>query len=300
MGNVGIGFDVLGLAFAEPGDTVIAERGDEPGVTIAAIEGDDGRLPRDPALNTASVAASALLQQVGSPDGFALTVSKGLPLASGLGSSAASAVAAVVAVNALLDDPLPREDLLAACMEGEALVSGYHVDNIGPSLLGGILLVGGEDLNDIIRLPVPENMHFALVTPDVAVPTAEARAVLPKMIPLKSMIHQTREVAVLVDALYRGDLPAVARAMEQDIVVEPARAHLMPRLAEIRSASKATGALGLVISGAGPTLCAVCESATIAQQVTNAMQAVYTEAGIQCQVRYTRVDMDGARVLTSG
>lgn len=297
MGNVGVGFDILGLAFCEPGDIVCAEPQDAPGAVMLKIEGDGGVLPLDAAKNTATVAVNAFLAKIHADYGVGLTLTKGLPLSSGLGSSAASAVAAVVAANALFDFPLSVEELLPCCLEGEALVSGYHADNVGPCLLGGITLI--TDPTHIQRLPVPDRMTLALVTPDVAVPTLEARAVLPKMIPLQAMVAQTGAVARLVDALYRNDIYAVAEAMEQDGVVEPARAHLMPHLHEVRQVAKANGALALVISGAGPTLCAVCDEKTVAQRVADAMQAVYNDAGIRAISRATCIDVQGARVLTT-
>lgn len=298
MGNVGCGFDILGLAFCEPGDTVVVEPRDEPGAIMRSITGDNGLLPRDPAQNTACVAANALLKQINAPCGVEITLTKDLPLASGLGSSAASAVAGVVAVNALFGEPLSKEALLPACLEGEALVSGYHADNAGPSLLGGITLITGTAIEDIRRLPVPDKLCFALVTPNVAVKTSEARAVLPHKIPLHSMVYQTGAVARAVDALYRNDVVALAHAMESDIVVEPARAHLMPYLADVRAAAKKMGALALVISGAGPTLCAVCDNEDIAHRVSAVMKDVYQDGDIDSDVRYTRVSKEGAQVLS--
>ncbi len=300
MGNVGIGFDVLGLAFCEPGDTVAVDLLEEPGVRMLSITGDHGALPLDSKKNTASVAVHALLQTLGSNAGIGIHLYKGLPLASGLGSSAASAVAAVVAANALLGSPLSRNELLPACLEGEALVSGYHADNAGPSLLGGITLITGTSIDEIRSLPVPENLYFALVTPDVEVPTLEARKVLPAQISLKTMVHQTGAIARIIDALYRNDLEAFAHATEQDQVVEPARAHLMPLLKEARIIAKQHGALSLMISGAGPTLCAVCHNAEIAQEVSNALQVLYDEAGIGGVTRTTQVDQTGARTIESG
>jgi len=296
MGNVGCGFDILGLAFNEPGDTVVAIPRDEPGAIMTAIHGDDGVLPLDPKKNTACVAANALLNQLNAEQGVSLTLHKGLPLASGLGSSAASAVAAVVAVNALFGEPFSKVELLAACLEGEAVVSGYHADNVGPSLLGGITLITGTSIEDILSLPVPNKLWMALVTPNIAVKTVEARAVLPHKVPLRSMVLQTGAVARAVDALYRDDIPALANAMEGDVVIEPARAHLMPYLSDIRAGSKMAGALGLVISGAGPTLCAVCDSEEVAHRATEVMKSVYRDADIESVVRYTRVSEQGAFV----
>lgn len=298
MGNVGVGFDILGLAFAEPGDTVIAEWGETPGAHLVDIQGDAGKLPREPKKNVATVAAQALLDQLRVERGVNLTLIKGLPLASGLGSSAASSVAAVVAVNALLGAPLTREELLPACLEGEALVSGYHADNAGPCLLGGITLITGTQVSDIRKLPVPDNLHFALVTPDIEVHTAEARAVLPETVTLKAMIAQTGHVAELVDSLYRGDLKAAAAAMEADRIIEPARAHLMPLLDEIRFVAKRAGAFGLVISGAGPTLCAICDNLATAQAVARTMKETYAADNISALSRVTNISIEGAAVLS--
>lgn len=298
VANLGAGFDILGLALREPGDIVRAEYSETPGATIASIEGDGGRLPRDPQKNTACIAANAVLQMAGVSHGVRLTLVKGLPLASGLGSSAASAVAAALAVNALLGEPFSRGELLPASLEGEAAVSGYHADNVAPCLFGGITLCIGLTADKILAMPVPENLHLALVTPDVAVPTAEARAVLPQQIPLKTMVRQTAAVARLVDALHRGDIEALAAAMETDDVVEPARAHLMPRLTDVRSAARGAGALGLVISGAGPTLCAVCDDAGVAERVSAAMKAVYDEVDMPSVARHTQVAPEGAEVLS--
>lgn len=297
MGNVGIGFDILGLAYQDPGDRVIAEYSDQPGVEIVKIEGDGGRLPLSASKNTAGVAAQSVLNQVNADCGVRLTIHKGLTLESGMGSSAASAVAAAMAVNALLGSPLPKRDLLSACLDGEALVSGRHADNVAPCLLGGIVLVTGIDADHILALPYPAQLCLALVTPDVAVPTAQARAVLPAMIPLKAMVSQTMQVARMIDALYRGDLEAIAAAMESDQVIEPARAHLMPYLKEVRNAAKVAGALGVVISGAGPTLCAICDSDQVSEQVALAMGEVYQSAGMGAAIRATRICDQGARLI---
>lgn len=299
MGNVGVGFDILGMAYEAPGDTVIAEFDETAqGVYMKAIEGDEGKLPLTPSENCASVAAQALLDQLGDHRGIALTLKKGLPLASGMGSSAASAVAAVAAVNALLGSPLSILELLPACLEGERLVSGYHADNVAPSLLGGIVLCA--DPRKVRVLPVPSNMYIALVTPDVEVKTSEARAVLPANVPLKTMICMMNAVGELVDALYREDIEAVAKAMEKDCVIEPARAHLMPKMAEVREAAKQAGALSMVISGAGPTLAAICDGEERAETVRLAMRDVYESVGIDVTIsQRTRVPSVGAVVSVS-
>lgn len=297
MGNVGIGFDILGLAFEQPGDRVVATRRNEPGVVIEAITGDGGVLPLASDENTAAIAASALLNSVKADHGACLTLHKGLPLASGLGSSAASAVAAVVAVNALLNAPLPHDTLLPYCLEGEAAVSGYHADNVAPCLMGGVTLVDLDASPSVRRLPVPADLWFALVTPEIEVPTATARALLPSVVSLKVMTQQTAGVARAIDALYRLDVHALAAAMEADRVIEPARGPLIPHLAAARVAAKSQGALALVISGAGPTLCAVCQDERTAQQVSIAVKRVFDDDQIGSTARVTTVSHNGASVI---
>ena len=299
VANLGVGFDIMGLALRGMGDRAIVEFQDAPEIVISDIVGDEGKLPRDPALNIAAVSARALLDHLGEARGLRIQLFKGLPLSSGLGSSAASAVVSVVALNKLLGEPFARDQLLPFCLEGEALVSGYHADNVAPCLLGGIILVAGTTVEAIQPLPIPDEFHLALVTPDIPVPTDSARKILPRHVTLKTMIHQTGAVARLVDALHRGDLDAMGAAMESDLVVEPARACLMPLHQEARAAAKKAGAAAVFIGGAGPTLCAVCDSAANAESTACAMEAVYQAANIACLSQATCVDRRGAVVLNA-
>ncbi|NLX11416.1 MAG: homoserine kinase [Chloroflexi bacterium] len=296
VANLGVGFDILGLALDAPGDRVTVECADSPGVELVAITGDGGQLTCEPARNTACVAARETLQAIRPGAGIRLWLHKGLPLASGLGSSAASAVAAAVAVNELFGGPLTPFEVLRACVEAEAAVSGRHADNVAPALLGGIVLVTGWDLDAIYRLPVPDNLYLALVTPAVAVPTLAARAVLPENVPLRTMVHHTGSVAALIHALHTGDLALLARAMRQDTVVSPRRAALIPGLDEAHAAAYDAGALASVISGAGPTLCALCDTPRTAQAVTQAYKEVYNRLGIGCVTRVARPNLTGARI----
>lgn len=299
MANLGIGFDILGLSLQNAGDTVRAERQENTIVEIVEITGDGGNLPREADKNTVSIAAAHCLKMANATFGLKLWIHKGLPLASGLGSSASSAVAGAIAANALLDQPFATQDLLPACLEGEAVVSGYHADNVAPSLLGGIKLITTTQADGIYDLPIPNNLHFALITPNIAVPTVKARAVLPKQISLSDMIHQTGQVARLIDAIYRDDVYTMANAMESDKIVETARAHLIPHIEEARQRAKAHGALALVISGAGPTLCAICDDQQTAVVVASELQALYDEVGIGGLSQVAAVDPQGARIISS-
>lgn len=297
VANLGVGFDILGLALENMGDRAIVEFQESSEICISKIEGDAGKLPRDPDKNVASVSASALLEQMGEKRGLRIELFKGLPLSSGVGSSAASAVVTVVALNKLYGEPFSREQLLPFCLEGEALVSGYHADNVAPCLLGGITLVAGITVEAIQPLPIPDNLHLALVTPEIAIPTAQARAVMPSHVSLPTLIHQTGKVARLIDALHRGDLHAMAEAMENDLVAEPARASLMPHLQDVRRAAKANGALAVFIGGAGPTLCALCDEALAAERVAGAMKQVYSDSDLKSRALSTRVDRRGSIVI---
>lgn len=296
VANLGVGFDIVGLAVAGVGDVITASWHGDSGAVILDIEGDDGLLPREADKNVATIAANALLKDAKIDKGVGLHIKKGLPSASGLGSSAASSVAAVVAVNGLLGEPYQKADLLPFALEGEAAVSGYHADNVAPCLLGGITLTNGVVIERIRNLPIPRNLCLALVTPQIEVKTAEARSVLPETVLLKQMVHHTGAVAELVDAIHCGDVQRMARAMESDIVVEPARTGLMPMLEEVRFAAHRAGALALVISGAGPTLCAVCDKQSTADAVAKAMHEVYSAAEMNAVSRASTVLESGAFV----
>lgn len=294
VANLGVGFDILGMALDGMGDRAVVQFKDSPGIVISDISGDDGALPREPSENVASVSARAFLEHIGERRGISIKLSKGLPLASGLGSSAASAVVSVVALNKLAGSPFTQEELLPFCLEGEALVSGYHADNIAPCLLGGIVLVAGTAVADLQPLPVPAALMLALVTPAVPVPTNAARAILPAQVPLRQLIQQTGNVARLIDALHRGDLEALGAAIEGDQIIEPARRDLMPHLDAARAAAKSAGAIAVFIGGAGPTLCAICDSGSGAQAAAAAMEAVYQEAAMGCLAQVAAVDHRGA------
>ena len=297
VANLGPGFDILGLALAEPGDTVTVGHSDAPGVNLKGITGDGGQLPREPEKNTAYVAALHVLRTVAPGQGIDLWLEKGLPLASGLGSSAASAVAAAVATNALFGNPLTTGELLPACIEAEAIVSGRHADNVAPALFGGIILVTGLTPRDLYPLPVPDSLHLAVVSPNVRVPTSEARAVLPSQVSLHTMVEQTAIVAKLVHALHCRDTALLAEAVSSDRVIEPARAHLMPFLRDAQQAAREAGALATIISGAGPTVCSICDSAKSAELVRNALSAFYEQKGIETISQATQPSRCGAAVL---
>jgi homoserine kinase len=299
VSNVACGFDVLGFALSAPGDEVTARfSGGEGGVRIDDIVGDGGRLPRDPARNTASVAAQALLSLRGERRGVALTIRKGLPLSSGLGGSAASAVAAVVAVDGLLGSRTPLDRLMACAFEGERIGAGSaHGDNIGPAVYGGFVLVRVPNPPDVIRLPVPAGLTAVVVHPDLEIETAKARALLGTTVPLGDAIKQWANLGALVDALHRGDFDQLSRSLE-DTIAEPRRAPLVPGFAAIKQAAIDAGALGCSLSGSGPSLFALCRDGAGARAVAEAMTAaVRRHIGGEPQTYVSPIAPRGASIV---
>jgi homoserine kinase len=296
VGNVGPGLDILGLAVAGAGDTVRAEWTRETGIRVRQ-SGHPG-LSSDPDRHTAALAARAVLAAAGRPAtlGIALSVTKGLPLAGGQGGSAASAVAGAVAVNALLGGPLDRQALLDACLVAEEAVSGRHLDNIAPSLMGGIVLIRCMRPTEVVALPVPAELIVVLVRPEQQLRTAEARAVLPAAIPLEIALHQAAQVAAMAAALARDDYALLGRAMD-DRIAEPSRAGLLPGFTEAKAAALEAGALGSSISGSGPTAFALTRGRESGERVAAAMVAAYRAEGIASEARVAPVDRDGARLL---
>ncbi len=306
VSNVACGFDVLGFALSEPGDEVTArvltdgartERGSQ--VQIEDIINDHGRLPRDPVRNTASVAVQALLTAIGERRGVSLTIRKGLPLSSGLGGSAASAVAAVVAVNGLLGAGASLEMLMTCAYEGERLGAGSaHGDNIGPAVYGGFVLVRDANPPDVIRLPIPPGLTAVVVHPDLEIETARARAMLGTTVLLSDAIRQWANLGALVDALHRGDFDQLSRSL-QDTIAEPRRAALIPGLAAIKRAAADAGALGCSLSGSGPSLFALCRDGGSAAAVATAMAtAVAVQIGGQPRTYVSPIAVRGAHVVS--
>jgi homoserine kinase len=299
VSNVACGFDVLGFALHEPGDEVSARWLDgPPRVVIEDIAGDGGRISRDPLRNTAGVAAAAVLRTIGTNRGVALRIRKGLPLSSGLGGSAASAVAAAVAVDSLAGSALPREAILACAFEGERDAAGSaHADNIAPALFGGFVLVRSAVPPDIVRLPVPGGLTAVVVHPDLEVETSRARALLGTTVPIADAVRQSANLGALVDALHRADFALLSRALE-DAIAEPRRASLVPGLAAIKDAAVRAGALGCSLSGSGPSLFALCADRASAERVAAAMtDEVQRHIGGRPQTYVSSIAVEGARVV---
>jgi homoserine kinase len=299
IGNLAVGFDMLGLALAGVGDRVSARRTNTPGVTIADVRGLDGNphpyLSTDPAHNTASIAAAALWSAQGGEGGVELKVYKGVPLQSGMGSSAASAVAAVVAANALLEKPLPARELLPYALEGEKYASkGLHADNVAPSLLGGLVLCPAVLLPDTIAIPAPAGVSAVLLHPNLQVNTAHARRRLAKAYSRDQWLSQQGYLAGFIAACMKGDVALLGRTLK-DVVIEPQRAAAVPCFDAVRDAAMKAGALGFSFSGSGPSLFALCEDAR-ARNLAVAMEQACRSQGIECGSWVSPMDAPGARL----
>jgi homoserine kinase len=300
IGNVGVGFDMLGLAIAGPGDEVTARRVATPGVRIAEVRDRDGRphpdLTADAARNTASIAAGALWKSRGAGGGLELTVRKGIPLQSGMGSSAASAVAAVVAANALLESPLDLAALLPFALEGERFASGgLHADNAAPSLIGGLVLCPAVLLPQLIRVSPPEDISSVLLHPELKIDTASARRGLSRTCTMEQWLAQQGYLAAFIAGCEQNDHALIGKAL-RDVVIEPQRAALVPPFARVKAAAMERGAFGCSLSGSGPAIFALCAEAAAAD-VARAMEQACRTAGAGCESWISRLDAPGARLV---
>lgn len=295
VGNIGPGLDILGMALKGRGDVVEVALRDGAGIEV--VDAGHPDLPRDAAHNTAALAAAAALRLGGQgPVGLTLTITKGLPLSGGQGGSAASAVAGAVATNALLNLGLTERQLVESALEAEAQVAGRHLDNILPSLIGGIVLIRDAATFDWMRMEAPRALRVVLAQPEQRLRTVEGRAVLPSDLPRDVALYQAAQVAAMVLAFVSNDLTILRRAVD-DRIAEPARAPLLPGFVSAKKAALDAGALGCSISGSGPTAFAFASDQADALEIAAAMKAAYEAEGIACVTRVSEVSAEGARVV---
>jgi homoserine kinase len=296
VANVSCGFDVFGFAVETPVDEVELTLTKNSAVVISRIEGDGGRLPRETVRNTAGVAVLEFLKAIESNEGIDLVLRKNLPLGSGMGSSAASSVAALVAVNALFGEPFKKKELLPFAMEAERVACGSaHADNVAPSLLGGFVLIRSYSPLDVVSIPIPENLFVTLVHPRIELKTEHARKIMRSNIPMRDAITQWGNVAGLVAGLMKPDFGLIGRSLE-DVVAEPVRSMLIPGFDSVRSAAREAGALGCGISGSGPTLFALSTEKELALRVGKKMKDAFTAVKLDSDVFVSRINPVGARV----
>lgn len=293
IGNVAVGFDILGQSLEGPGDRATVRRTKDGQVRILAIRGMVKNLPLDPHRNTAG---RALLGMIAKRPGvgFELELDKGIPLGSGMGGSAASAVAALVAANALLPEPLTIDELYDLAMDGEAAASGSrHGDNVAPMLLGGLVIAPAEGMP--IRIPVPPNLFCVLVHPHFELATRTARAALTGSYELHDFVKQSEALALFLTGCFTNDLSLIRRGL-RDILVEPRRAPLIPGFAAVKQAALDHGALGASISGAGPSVFGWFDDHGRAAQAGRAMADAFAKAGLPADIFISPVAGPAAKV----
>jgi homoserine kinase len=302
VANVAVGFDILGFPVDGVGDTVTVERawpeaGTPPSVSIISIRGVVRDLPLDASRNTAGLVLQQLIQKLNLPFGFRLSIEKGIPLSSGMGGSAASSSAALVAANALLERPLDLESLLGFALAGEELASGSaHGDNVAPCLYGGLTILRSADPVDVVRVPLQVPLYVALVHPHRELDTRTSRGALPAELPLKDYVAQSSRLAAFMVACCTGDFALMSRSLE-DVLVEPRRARLIPAFGAVKHAALRAGALGCSISGSGPSVFALCRTKADAAKAGAAMGAAWGAAGVDSDVWISALSQEGARIL---
>jgi len=295
IANCAVGFDVLGHSLAGPGDRVTVRWNELGNVRIVGIHGTEVALPLDAERNTAGRALLALLPHAPAGRGFDVSIHKGIALGSGMGGSAASAVAAVVAANALLATPLDMATLYAATMQGEAAASGAaHGDNVGPSLLGGLVIATSEGAP--VRIDVPDWLHIGLVRPHFVLETRTSRAALAGSYELREFVQQSEGLALVLAGCFRGDAELLRRGL-RDVLVEPRRAPLIPGFLAVKQAALDHGALGASIAGGGPSVFGWFPSADAARRATVAMQQAFAQAGLPSSTLVSPVNGPAAAVL---
>lgn len=295
VANVAVGFDILGFALESPGDEVIVRQGSKPGLTITEITGANGKLPYETLKNTAGYAAYRLLEHIGETDRpLEMEIHKKMPFGSGLGSSAASAAAGVYAVNEFLNTGLSKMDILRFAVEGEQIADGaFHADNVGPSLLGGMLLIRDNDTLDVKKLHIPHGLYAAVIYPHVEVLTRESRGILKQEVSFKDVIHQSGNLASFIAGMYTSDFGLISRSLH-DLLVEPQRAHLIPHFYAMKELALSAGALGFSISGAGPSMFALCDNSNIAESVLESAKILYGVKKLEINTYLSKINHEGA------
>nr|WP_320118943.1 homoserine kinase [uncultured Marinifilum sp.] len=296
VSNVGCGFDILGFAIDGVGDEMIVKKNNKNAIIINPVK-DYENLPTDPKKNVAGVAIQALLDDLNSNQGFDVEIIKNIKPGSGIGSSAASAAGAVVAVNELLGKPYTKMQLVDFAMKGEELASGdVHADNVAPATLGGFCLIRGYNPLDIVHINSPKDLWCTVIHPQIEIKTKESRELLSPEIPLKKAIRQWGNVAGLMSGLYTSDYGLIGRSLE-DHIVEPQRKVLIPEFDKLKESVMNAGALGCSISGSGPSVFALAQGKESADAIAIAMNTVFKNTSLEYKIYVSKISEGGVRVI---
>ncbi len=296
--NLGAGFDVFGVALDTLFDRVSVDvvKGGKKVQLLVKGRGSDF-IPTKPEKNTAGIVAEALLKASGRNCGLIIDIEKGIRAGSGLGSSAASAAASAVAVNEALGLGLTDRELIKFAALGEIAAAGVpHADNVSASILGFFTAVVSHEPFEVIRLPMPDNAKFVIATPEVTVETRKARSVLPKQVTLSDAVHNISRAAAFVAGVLTNNLPLMGMGMN-DLLAEPYRAGLIPGFFDVKEGALKAGAVGVAISGSGPSVLALVDSSkNVENKVAEAMKQGFEANGIPCEVIFTKPG-PGARIV---
>ncbi len=295
VANVAVGYDILGFAIDDLGDELIVREGTNPGLKISAVRGMKS-LTKDIMKNTAGFAAYKLMEHLDIIDmPIEIELIKNMPVGTGLGSSAASAVVGAFAINEYLGKPASEKEVLRCATLAEELADGsFHADNVAPSLMGGIILIRDNPSLDVIRLPVIEGLRAVVIYPHIKILTKDSRSVLSDQISLESHITQSGNLAAFVSSLYRMDLDGLQRSLE-DVVIEPQRAKLIPHFYDMKEAALHHGALGFSISGAGPSMFALCANSIIAENIVDSAKQLFADKGVEITTYNSLINLQGAK-----
>lgn len=295
IANLNCGFDVMGLCLDGIGDEMIIRKVAEKGIRITKIIGAD--LPLETEKNVAGVAGLALLNATETEFGFEIELYKNIKTGSGIGSSSASAAGAVFGINELLGRPFTKKELVYYAMKGEVVASGSeHADNVAPCILGGFTLVRGYNPLDVIKIESPSEIYAVVLHPHIEVKTSDSRAVLKPEVSLKNAITQWGNLGGLIAGLYTKDYDLIGRSLT-DVIVEPARKHLIPNFDTVKNSALNNGALGAGISGAGPSIFALCKGEIIANTVAKSMSDAYEDTGIPFDIHISKVNAEGTKII---
>jgi len=297
IANLNCGFDVMGLCLETIGDEMVIRKVSDKGIKITKITGAD--LPMETEKNVAGVAGLAIVNAANPDFGFEIEIHKKIKAGSGIGSSSASAAGAVYGINELLGRPFTRYQLVDFAMKGEAIASGCeHADNVAPCVLGGFTLVRGYNPLDVIKIESPAEIYAVVLHPHIEVKTSDSRAVLSPTVTLKEAITQWGNLGGLIAGLYTKDYELIGRSLN-DVIVEPARKHLIPNFDLVKNSALDSGALGAGISGAGPSIFALCKGQASAEKVAYAMSSSYLDTGIPFDMHVSKVNDEGVKIITN-
>ena len=296
VANVSCGFDVLGFCLDSVGDDMVIRKTEKKGIYITKIEGYD--LPYETEKNVAGVSALALIEDAKPDCGFEIEIYKKIKPGSGIGSSAASAAGSVFGINELLGRPYNKKQLTYFAMKGEAIASQCeHADNLAPAIYGGFVLVKSIHPLEIIQLPTPDDLYVTVIHPQIEIKTAEARAILPKEIPLQKAITQWANLGSLVHALHTNDYDLISKSLH-DEVIEPYRSQLIPHFDKVKNAALNAGALGCSISGSGPSIFSLSKGIETAQNVEDAINNIYNTTGIDFDMFVCEINTEGMKIIS--